>query len=62
MSKPGILQVIKSVAAAGIGVQSNKNREADFQHGSLSSYIIVGLIATVLFIMTLIFVVKAVTS
>lgn len=62
MSKPSILQVIKSVAAAGIGVQSNKNREADFQHGSLSSYIVVGIIATVLFIMTLIFVVKTVIS
>ncbi len=62
MSKPSILQVIKSVVAAGIGVQSNKNREADFQHGSLSSYIVVGIIATVLFIMTLIFVVKTVIS
>ncbi len=62
MSKPGILQVIKSVIAAGIGVQSNKNRETDFQHGSLSSYIVVGIIATVLFIMTLVFIVSNVTS
>lgn len=62
MSKPGILHVIKSVIAAGIGVQSNKNREIDFQHGSLTSYIVVGLIATVLFIMTLVFIVSNVTS
>ena len=60
MSKPGLLHVIKSVIAAGIGVQSNKNREIDFQHGSLPSYLIVGLIATVLFILTLAFIVSTV--
>ncbi len=62
MSKPGLLHVIKSVIAAGIGVQSNKNREIDFEHGSLSSYLIVGLIATLLFILTLVFIVSTVTS
>lgn len=62
MSKPGILHVIKSVIAAGIGVQSNKNREIDFQHGSLASYIVVGFVATILFIMTLVFIVSHVTS
>ena len=62
MSNPGLLHVIKSVIAAGIGVQSNKNREIDFEHGSLSSYLIVGLIATLLFILTLVFIVSTVTS
>ena len=62
MSKPGLLHVIKSVIAAGIGVQSNKNREIDFEHGSLSSYLIVGLIATLLFILALVFIVSTVTS
>ncbi|WP_031433785.1 DUF2970 domain-containing protein [Methylomarinum vadi] len=62
MSKPGILHVIKSVIAAGVGVQSNKNREIDFQHGSLASYIVVGFVATILFIMTLVFIVSHVTS
>ncbi len=61
MSKPGLLHVIKSVIAAGIGVQSNKNREIDFEHGSLSNYLIVGLIATLLFIFTLVFIVSTVT-
>ena len=50
MSKPSLLQVVKSVMAAFIGVQSEKNREADFKHGSLSAYIVIGLIATVLFV------------
>ena len=62
MSKPGLLHVIKSVIAAGIGVQSNKNREIDFEHGSLSNYIIVGFIVTVLFILTLVFIVSSVTG
>ena len=62
MSKPGLLHVIKSVIAAGIGVQSNKNREIDFEHGSLSDYLIVGLIATLLFILALVFIVSTVTS
>ncbi len=53
MSKPALKQVIKSVLAAAIGVQTNKNRERDFAEGSLSSYLIVGAIAVVLFILTL---------
>lgn len=54
MSKPSLLQVVKSVLAAAIGVQSEKNREVDFKQGSLSAYIIVGLIGTVLFILALV--------
>lgn len=62
MSSPGLLHVIKSVIAAGIGVQSNKNREIDFEHGSLPSYLIVGFIFTLLFIIALIFIVSIVTG
>ncbi len=53
MSKPNLLHVVKSVIAAIVGVQSNKNREIDFKHGSLPAYLIVGLIATVLFIVAI---------
>ncbi|WNB76284.1 DUF2970 domain-containing protein [Methylomonas koyamae] len=60
MSKPSLLHVVKSVFAAAIGVQSNKNREIDFQHGSLPAYLVVGLIATVLFIFTIVGIVSAV--
>jgi hypothetical protein len=60
MSKPSILHVVKSVFAAVIGVQSNKNREIDFKHGSLPAYIIVGLIGTVLFIFAIVSVVSLV--
>ena len=60
MSKPTMVQVIKSVLAAAIGVQSDKNRLHDFEHGSLSTYIIAGLIFTVLFVCALVFVVTSV--
>lgn len=60
MSKPDLLHVIKSVLAAGIGVQSEENRRKDFEHGSLSSYLVVGFIATILFITTLIIIANSV--
>jgi hypothetical protein len=59
-SKPSLLQVIGSVLAAGFGVQSQANRERDFAGGSAKTYIVVGLIATVLFILTIIFIVNLV--
>ena len=58
MSKPTLKQVIQSVLAAAIGVQSNANRERDFEQGSLTSYLIVGAIATVLFIVILLAIVS----
>ncbi len=54
MSKPTLKQVIQSVFAAAIGVQSKENRQRDFEHGSLSSYLVVGAIATLLFILSLV--------
>ena len=62
MTKPSLLHVIKSVLAAAIGVQSDKNREIDFKHGSLPAYIIVGLIGTVLFIFAFVTIVSLVTG
>lgn len=60
MSKPTITQVIKSVLAAAIGVQSDENRQKDFEQGSLPTYIIAGLIFTVLFVVGLVFLVSTV--
>ena len=42
--------VIKSVMAAFFGVQSNEQRQRDFQHGKFAHFVIGGLIMTVLFI------------
>jgi hypothetical protein len=60
MSKPTITQVIKSVLAAAIGVQSDENRQKDFTQGSLSTYVIAGLIFTVLFVSGLVFLVSTI--
>ena len=60
MSKPTITQVFKSVLAAFIGVQSEKNREKDFEQGSLSTYVIAGLIFTTLFVVAIIFLVSTI--
>ena len=60
MSKPSILQVAKSVIAAAIGIQCQKNREHDFQHGSLSAYVIGGVLFTIAFIGVIVFVVSMV--
>ena len=43
-------QVISSIFAAGLGVQSSKNRERDFSQGSIGTFIAAGLIFTTLFI------------
>lgn len=45
-----LLDTVKSVGAAFIGVQSEKNRQQDFKHGKLSHFIIVGVIAVIVFI------------
>ncbi|UCE88246.1 MAG: DUF2970 domain-containing protein [Pseudomonadota bacterium] len=59
---PGIWQVISSVLASLFGVQSNRARARDFEHGKPSTYIIVGLIGVVLFILLLVLVVNIVLS
>lgn len=46
----GALQVLFSTLAAGLGVQSSKNRERDFKQGKLSTFIIAGLLFTLIFI------------
>jgi hypothetical protein len=58
--KPNLLQVIGSVLMAGLGVQSKKNKERDFKHGSFKAFVIVGLIVTVLFVVTVATVVSTV--
>lgn len=43
-------QIISSVFAAGLGVQSSRNRERDFKEGNAGIFIIAGLMFTALFI------------
>ena len=48
--KPGFGALVKSILAAAIGVQSNKNRHRDFEQGSPLAFIIGGIVFTLLFI------------
>jgi len=60
--KPGLGSLVKSILAAAIGVQSNKNRERDFQEGNPLAFIIGGFVFTLLFIATMATVVGLVLS
>ena len=55
---PTLWQVVASVTASFFGVQSSRNRERDFKRGSPAKFIAVGLIATVVFVMTIVLMVK----
>lgn len=56
------LQVVGSVFAAGLGVQSSKNRERDFKQGRISVFIAAGIVFTLLFIGVIVLVVQAVVK
>ncbi|WP_439102381.1 DUF2970 domain-containing protein [Congregibacter sp.] len=56
------LQVLSSVLAAGLGVQSSKNRERDFKQGRAGTFIVAGLLFTALFIGTVYTIVTVVLS
>ena len=45
-------QVAKSVAAAFFGVQSAGSRERDFKKGRASQFVLIGAIATLVFVLT----------
>ncbi len=50
----GWLAIVKSVAAAFFGVQTEANRQRDFTHGKLHHFIIVGALATLVFVVVLV--------
>lgn len=52
-SSMSLWEVTKSVSAAFFGVQTEKNRQRDFQNGKASHFIIIGLVATIVFIVVL---------
>lgn len=54
----GFWNVVQSVAAGLIGVQSSKNRERDFTHGKPIHFIVGGLVGTVLFVLAIWLLVK----
>jgi hypothetical protein len=48
--KPNFWTIVLSTLAAFIGVQSDRNRARDFKHGNIYSFIIAGIIFTIIFI------------
>jgi hypothetical protein len=54
------LSFLGSLFAGAFGVQSEANRERDFQHGKFSHFIIGGIIFAVLFIVIVIAIVQIV--
>ncbi|WIO75587.1 DUF2970 domain-containing protein [Porticoccaceae bacterium LTM1] len=60
-NKPSRWQIVKSALSAGFGVQSEKNRERDFKKGSAKTFIVVGLLLTTAFVLSIIGLVKLVT-
>ena len=62
-SKPmSAANLVGSVLSAAIGVQSSRNRARDFSQGSYRQFIIAGVIFTILFVTTLVVVVRMVLS
>lgn len=59
-STMGLWRVVASVLASFLGVQSNRNRERDFQYGKPSHYIIIGLAFVTLFVLLLVGIVEVV--
>ena len=60
--KQKIGSLIKSILAAGVGVQSDKNRQEDFAGGNPLAFIIGGFIFTIVFILCVAVVVGLVLS
>ena len=50
---PTFWQMVHSVLAAALGVQSHKNRQRDFTHGKPVHFLLLGLGFTVLFVWVL---------
>ena len=57
---PTFWQMLHSVMAAAFGVQSGKNRARDFSHGKPSHFVILGIVFTLVFALTLYGIVKLV--
>lgn len=58
--KTTVLQEIGSVLASFFGVQSSKNRERDFTQGNAKRFIVLGLVMTLAFVLTVLTVVRLV--
>jgi hypothetical protein len=56
--KASLWQVVKSVAASAMGVQSDVNYKRDFEQSSFVQFLLVGIVFVIIFVVTLIAIVK----
>jgi len=59
-SKPGFWQIVLSVLAAALGVNSRRNQERDFQSSTPMPFIVGGVIFGVIFVVTIVLIVMLV--
>lgn len=52
--RPSFMRILKSVVAAAVGVQSQRNHDYDSQQTSLWHYVIAGVILTLVFVVSLV--------
>lgn len=55
-----LVQLIGSALAAGIGVQSSRNRKRDFTKGTAGQFIVIGVLFTILFVAVMVTIVNLV--
>jgi len=55
-------QILRSSLAAGLGIQSSRNRQRDFADGSPRRFIVMGMVLTMLFIASLVTVIRIITG
>jgi hypothetical protein len=61
-NKRSLLSFVLSILAAGVGIQSDKNRERDFANGNPLAFVIGGIFFTLLFIASVAIIVGLVLS
>lgn len=59
---PSMLQVILSILASAVGIQTSANRKRDFTKGNPLVFILGGLLFTAVFVLILIFAVNMLLS
>ena len=52
--KLSLIEVVLSICAAALGVQSSKNRERDFSRGNPITFLFFGTLFTVIFVLTIV--------
>lgn len=61
-NRPSWRRLILSTFAAAFGVQSDQNRQHDFQQKSIVPFIVAGVVFTLIFLLSLVFIVSLIVD